>query len=94
MGSRHASLVDWSLRTSAPDVFAAGAFKSGFGSGWYLFNYMNPTDFQTEFNTVTDAVNNFRIVDMSVSLNGASQPRYTGIFLPDTINNSASTNSR
>ena len=85
-GQMGRSPATFTVQHKNSDVIAAGAFKSGLGTSWHIFDYMTPAGFQTQFDILTNAANNFRLVDHTVLLTPLGQPRHNGIFRPDLIN--------
>jgi hypothetical protein len=80
MGRSPATL---SVQRTDDGVKAAGAFKSGLSDGWYVYDYLKAPDFQDRWETLVE--DDFRLVDRSVTLDGAGVPRHNGIFRPDDV---------
>lgn len=85
-GQMGRSPTTFTVQRTNNGVKASGAFKSGLSSGWYVYDYMTPGDFQTKFDELTGEPN-FRLTERSVTLDGNGNPRHNGIFRPDLINN-------
>lgn len=80
MGRSPATL---SVQRTDDGVKAAGAFKSGLSGEWYVYDYLKAPDFQDRWETLVE--DHFRLVDRSVTLDGAGVPRHNGIFRPDDV---------
>ena len=82
-GQMGRSPATFSVQYTGSKAIAAGAFKSGLSSAWYVYDYLNPTDFQDRWDMLIG--DDYRLAERSVTLDGGSSPRHNGVFRPDTI---------
>lgn len=71
----------FSVQHDGEDALAAGAFKAGLGSSWYVFDYMEAAPWQEQWEELGEA--SFRLTERSVTLAPSGAPRFNGVFRPD-----------
>lgn len=82
-GQMGRSPATFTVQQTGSEVIAAGAFKPGLSSGWYVYDYLEGDDFQDRWDTLISA--DFRITERSVTLDTQGTPRHNGVFRPDGI---------
>ena len=82
-GQMGRSPATFTVQNNGSSVIAAGAFKGGLSSSWYVYDYLLANDFQDRWDTLIGA--DYRLIERSVTMPGGGSPRHNGVFRPDTI---------
>jgi murein DD-endopeptidase MepM/ murein hydrolase activator NlpD len=85
MGRSPATL---SVQQPGDGAIAAGAFKEGLGTSWYVYDYLQLADWETYWQDTVDA--GFQLEQRAVTLDTSDVPRHSGVFRPDAGNGWAS----